>query len=133
MRNQATGAAAHDTQITVDGDVYFVRRDFDLIRRIEQAFGPLADLDRRLRRHELTAEDLVRLYGIVLKAQVSRPPVEILETHVMDEGIQAASEPLTRIVLTLFAGHKLAVAWLEAEAKAKADEDGQSENPQLPA
>ena len=124
-------SAAHDTRIVVDGDVYFVRRDFDLIRRIEQAFGPLAELDKALRRSALTAEKVAKLYGVVLQAQAARPAPGVIEAHIMNEGIPGASNPLAKIVLELFAGHKKMAAFLEADAKAKAESE--DENPPIPA
>lgn len=110
-------SAAHDTRIEIDGDVYFVRRDFDLMRRLEQAFGPLAELEQKLRRCALSGDDLVRLYGIALRDQASRPPADLVQTHVMDAGISECSDQIALLVLHLFAGHKRTVAWLEDEAK----------------
>lgn len=121
-------SAAHDTRIEVGGDLYWVRRDFDLIRRVEQAFGPLGELDAKLRRRGLTAEDLVRLFGIALKAQASRPDDDEVRAHVVDAGISEASDQLAVLMLHLFAGHRRTIKWLEAEAKREAGGDD-AENP----
>lgn len=125
-------SSAHDTQLDVGGDLYWVRRDFDLIRRVEQAFGPLADLDAKLRRCGLTGDELVRLMGIALKDQASRPPDEDLREHVAEAGIREASDQLALLVLHLFSGHKRAVAWLEAEAKRAAGANGEDTPPNPP-
>jgi hypothetical protein len=127
-------SAAHDTKLEIDGDTYWVRREFELMRRLEQAFGPLAELEQRLRRCALSGEELVRLYGIALQAQASRPPVDLVEAHVMAAGVAQCSDELAMLVLHLFAGHKRTVAWLEDEAKREAaakQEAGESapENP----
>ena len=108
---------AHDTRLEIDGDLYFVRRDFDLIRRLEQAFGPLSELNDKLRRFALPAESLVELLRIALLSQVSRPPDDQIRQHVLDVGIPEASDQAALLVLHLFSGHKRATAWLEAEAK----------------
>jgi len=118
---------AHDTRLEIGGDLYWVRRDFDLMRRIEQAFGPLTELDAKLRVCALTGDDLVRLTSIALKAQASRPPDDDIREHVLEVGVRDASDQLALLVLHLFSGHKRAVAWLEAEAKrdaAMAEEGG---------
>lgn len=125
-------SAAHDTQITVDGDLYFVRRDFDLMRRIEQAFGPLTDLDKMLRRNAVTVENISKLYGITLHAQRSRPEADVIQTHIANAGVMGCCADLAQLVLMLFAGHRQATAWLDAEAKAKANEVSDTENPPLP-
>lgn len=121
---------AHDTRLEIGGDLYWVRRDFDLIRRVEQAFGPLGELDRKLRVAGLTASQLVELAGVALKAQASRPPVEDIEEHVLDAGIAEASDQLALLVMHLFAGNKRAVAWLEAEARKEAGEDPPADPPE---
>ncbi len=108
---------AHDTPLTIDGDLYYVRRDFDLIRRIEQATGPLAELDQKLRRCHVAGEDLVKLLRIALARQDSRPPDDVIMDHIANDGIQATCEQLALLVMHLFAGHKAAVAWLKAEAE----------------
>ncbi len=129
-----TAHSSHDTRIVIDGDVYWVRRDFDLIRRVEQAFGPLGDLREKLRRCALTAEDLVRLTVVALKSQASRPPDDDIREHVANAGIVESSEQLELLVMHLFAGHTRTVAWLEAEAKREAETreeagGGAAENP----
>jgi hypothetical protein len=113
-------SAAHDTRLEIDGDLYWVRRDFDLMRRLEQAFGPLAELEQKLRRCALTGDELVRLYGVALHAQASRPAPEVVQQHVMGAGISECCDQLALLVLHLFAGHKRTVTWLDAEAKAAA-------------
>jgi hypothetical protein len=109
--------SAHDTGITIDGDLYYVRRDFDLIRRIEQTAGPLAEIDQKLRRCQFMGEDLVKLLRVALARQESRPPDDVIMDHIANEGIQSTCEQLNLLVMHLFAGHKAAVAWLQAEAQ----------------
>jgi hypothetical protein len=116
--------SAHDTALTVDGDLYWVRREFELIRRIEQAFGPLGALDRKLRSRELPAEQLVVLFRTVLSAQVSRPPDAELAEHVFTVGVPEASDQLALVVVQLFHGNKRAVALLEREAELEAAKRG---------
>lgn len=117
--------SAYDSEITVDGDLYWVRRDFDLMRRIEQAFGPLNALDGKLRSAALTADEIDRLYRIVLQAQAARPEPDVMQAHIFEAGVRACCNDLAMIVMQLFAGNKLAVEWLAAEAKAKSDAGGE--------
>lgn len=124
---------AHDTRLEVGGDLYFVRREFDLVRRIEQAFGPLAELNEKLRRFALTADELVKLYRAALLAQASRPPDELIAEHILEVGIPEASDQVAMLILHLFSGHKRAVAWLEAEAKKAAGEEEPSTEDPTPA
>jgi hypothetical protein len=121
--------SAHDTRIEIGGDVYWVRRDFDLMRRVEQAFGALADLDQKLRRCGLTADELHKLTVIALRSQVSRATDEDIQSHIVDAGIREASDQLALLVLHLFSGHRRAVAWLEAEAKREAGLDAAEDPP----
>lgn len=115
--------AAHDTAIVVDGDTYWVRRDFDLIKRLEQAFGPLVEIEQRLRRFAFTVDDLVRMLALVLRAQASRPPDDVVRDHVVVDGVREVCDQMAILVMQLFAGHKRASAWLAAEAKAQAGSD----------
>ena len=127
-------APHHDTRLEIGGDLYWVRRDFDLIRRLEQAFGPLAEIDRKLRGYAFTAEQIVDMMRTALKAQLSRPPDEDLFEHVLEVGIADACDQLALVVMHLFAGNKRAVAWLEAEAKkaAGASDDDPGGDPEDP-
>ncbi|MEL6375050.1 MAG: hypothetical protein AAFR04_13915 [Pseudomonadota bacterium] len=113
--------AAHDTRMEIDGDVYFVRRDFDLIRHIEQAFGPVGSIDQKLRGFEFKAADLVALYKLALQSQLAPPEDEVIRTHVTDAGIRQASHDIALLIMHLFAGNKQTVAWLEDEARRAAD------------
>lgn len=123
-------SGAHDTRLEVGGDLYWVRRDFDLIRRLEQAFGPLAEIDKKLRGYAFTADQIVDMMRTALRAQASRPPDEDLREHVLEVGIPEACDQLALLVLHLFSGNKRAVAWLEAEAKKAAGEAADDpENP----
>lgn len=121
---------AHDTSVEIDGDQYFVRRDFDLIKRIEQKSGPLADFDARLRRHSVTADDLFDMLRIILARQMSRPDDDTIRKHIFEAGIVSASMDVALVVGQLFNGNKRTIAWLKAEADAKAAEAaGGDENP----
>lgn len=122
---------AHDTKVEIGGDVYWVRRDFDLIRRIEQAFGPLAALDEKLRRRGVAVDDLVKLYAIVMKKQASPPPEAHVREHIAEGGIANAHDQLAVVVVQLFAGNARTVRWLMDEAK-KAEGGGEAAPPENP-
>lgn len=116
----------HDTRIEVDGDIYWVRRDFDLIVRIEQASGPLADFELKLRRSAVPANELFQMFRIVLASQASRPPDDLIRQHIFEIGIVTASAQIAEVVLHLFHGNKRTIAWLEEEASkaGKGDPEG---------
>lgn len=125
---------SYDSRISItdeDGDaaVFWVRRDFDLMRRIEQAFGALSELDLKLRRHALLAEQLVELYDIVLKAHESRPPADEIQSHVFQAGVPRCCDDLAVVVIYLFAGHRQAVAWIQAEHRRAAEGAGAGGDP----
>jgi hypothetical protein len=129
-------SGAHDTALTVDGDLFWVRRDFDLLKRFEQSFGTLAKLDRALRTREMPAEQLVAAYRVALAAQVSRPDDETIRRHVFEAGVPEASDQLAVLVVQLFHGNKRAVALLEREADldaAKRAGGADGANPPMPA
>lgn len=110
-------SAAHDTRIEVDGDTYFVRRDFDLIRRIEQASGPLAEIDGKLRSFSLSADAVCTLYKTALQAQRSRPDDDVIRDHIAEVGVREASQQIAILIMHLFAGNRRTIEWLKAEAE----------------
>lgn len=109
-------SAAHDSRLEIAGELYFVRRPFELMKAIEQRFGALAELERRLRGFNLTGEELIELAHIALRFARQKPPVEDVRQHLMDAGVKAFSEALVIIVIQLFAGHEAASKWLAEEA-----------------
>lgn len=127
-------SAAHSTSIEIDGDTYFVRRSFDLMRRAEQAFGPLHSLDQKLRQMAMPAADLSRLYRILLEETPDKPPPATIEKHIFEAGIAMCSKDVAVVILQLFAGHKQCLAWLEAELKsaAEAGKAWEAQNPPMP-
>ncbi len=127
-------SSAHSTSIEIDGDVFFVRRSFDLMRRAEQAFGPLHSLDQKLRQMGLTSAELLRLYRILLEETPDKPATGTIEKHIFEAGIRQCSSDAAVVILQLFAGHKQCVAWLEAELKAAAEKGKawEEQNPLMP-
>lgn len=117
-------SGAHDSEVKVGVATYWVRRDFDLIKGVEQAFGPLVELDGKLKRSLVTAADLAKLYKIVLAGQRQPPDAEEIGDHIADVGITEASSDLALLVVMLFAGHKKATAWIAEEATKKAEAAG---------
>jgi hypothetical protein len=126
--------AAHSTAITIGGDEYWVRRSFDLIKRIEQAFGPLDAIDKRLRARGYIGTDLVKLYRIAIEECPDRPGQPEIEEHVYQAGVVACCMDLAVLVLQLFSGHKQCVAWLEAEMKSASGvaREFEAQNPPMP-
>lgn len=126
--------AAHSTAITIGGDVFYVRRSFDLMKRLEQAFGPLHAIDQKLRVWGYATSDLAKLYRIALEECPDRPSADITADHIFEAGVRACSSELAVLILQLFAGHKQCVAWLEAEMKAASDtaREFEAQNPPMP-
>lgn len=94
---------------------FLVRNDFDLIRRIEAAFGPIRELNKRLAAQSVTAEHVVDLYGIALAKDPRAPERDDIEAHVMRLGVVRAVGPLLNLGLNLFAGNEKAAEWIKGE------------------
>lgn len=122
--------AAHPTPLVIGDETYAVRRDFDLIVRLEAAFGPLAEIEARLRKCFVKADDLVAMARVALKAQSDPPETETIRHHLADVGVREMSDQLAILILHLFNGHKRTIAWLQAEAeKASGGEDAEPHPP----
>lgn len=126
--------AAHSTAITIGGDQFYVRRSFDLMKRLEQAFGPLHAIDQKLRALGFASTDLAKLYRIALEELPDRPGSAEIETHIFEAGVNVCCTELSVLILQLFAGHKQCVAWLEAEMNAAAEtaREFEAQNPPQP-
>jgi hypothetical protein len=126
--------AAHSTALTIGGDQFYVRRSFGMMRRLEEAFGPLHAIDQKLRAAGYTAAELAKLYRMALEETSDRPGAVEIETHIFEAGVRACCQDLAILVLQLFSGHKQCVAWLEAEMKAAAEKsrEFEAQNPPMP-
>lgn len=115
---------AFDTPLDAGGRRYLVRSSFDLVRRIESAFGPLRDFSRRVATQSVTAAELADLYGIALADDPRVPAREDVEAHVMRVGIVRAAGAVLPLLLNLFAGNEKAAEWISEElARRETDDD----------
>ena len=112
-----------DSTLDVGGVRFLVRHDFDLIRRIESAFGPIRDLNKRIAAQSIRADEVADLYGSVL-AKSARPPERPdVEEHVMRHGIVRCCSGLLALTLNLFAGNERAAEWIATEIERRSIQD----------
>jgi len=114
---------ALDTPLDVGGVRFLVRHEFGLVRRLESAFGPLRELNRKLATQTLTANDLADLYGIALAQSERAPEREDIEAHLMRVGIVRAVEGVVPLMLGLFAGNEKASEWIRGELDKREPDD----------
>lgn len=108
-------SGALDTPVEVGGVRFLVRNDFDLIRRIEAAFGPIRELNRRIAAQSIRADEIADLYGIALAGDPRAPERSGIEAHIMRLGIVRSVAGLLPLMLNLFAGNEKAAEWIKGE------------------
>lgn len=96
---------AHDSEIRLGRWRLWVRRDLDLWRRIEQAFGALDPLEARLRACALTLDELTTLYRIALARQGQAVTDAAIGENIVRVGLVEASLPLQMLVMALGLGN----------------------------
>lgn len=101
-----TQHAAHASIIVVAGREYRVRRDFALICRIEERFGPLREFAERLEQVRFTVRDLADLYRLMLADQSPPPTPEEIQQQVVAIGIAGAVAVLHPISTAFFLGEE---------------------------
>lgn len=110
------GHPAHDVPVRVGTTEHYIRRTFDLMRRLEAGFGPLGALQARLWARNITADDLVKLYMLVLEDERFKdvlPQRQEVIDHVWQVGILRAVEPMSLVVSCLFIGNEKAADLLK--------------------
>lgn len=91
---------AFDLQIEFGGRTYAVRRDLDLLKRVEREFGPVLPLSQRLDQGAVAFDDLVRLLMLVLRGHpIDRDGVE--RWLFLKSGLRRASRNLALPLYTL--------------------------------
>jgi len=96
--------AAHASKITVGGQEYRVRRTFALICRIEERFGPIIELGKRLENAALTGREQVDLYKALLADCEDPPSDAALEDHLIRQGLIQVIAEVHPIVTSFFVG-----------------------------
>lgn len=111
---------AYDLRIAVCGETFAVRRTLDLALRMEQAFGAIIPLSRRLRACDLRLDDLAHVIDILLRddpdaADIGRRDISL---WLYANGLPKTSLLLAAELLTLIAGNE---AVGEYQARQQAD------------
>jgi hypothetical protein len=100
---------ALDCILPLGSGQFQIRRTFALMRRLENAFGPLHPLLQRLWQQKVTADEVQRLYILALEDVETfkelLPIREEIEAHIMQVGIAKCCEPLATLVACLFVGN----------------------------
>ncbi len=107
---------AHDVPVRVGDVEHYVRRSFDLMRRLEAGFGPLHNLQNRLWAYNITADELVKLYCLALEDQRFKdvlPDRKEVMAHIWKIGVQRACAPMAMLVSCLFVGNDRAADLLK--------------------
>jgi hypothetical protein len=97
---------AHASTLTMAGREYRIRREFELVCRVEERFGPLREFATRLEEARFTVRELVDLYRLLLADQ--NPPVTDgeIQAHVIDIGVIRAVAELHPISTAFFFGEE---------------------------
>lgn len=107
----------HSETIEIAGRSYHVRRDFETIRRIEEAVGPIGDVLRDIERLRITHALLADCYMAALVGCQPAPAREEVERHILSAGYARALQPIGRLLVNLFVGdERLEAALREGEA-----------------
>lgn len=97
---------AHASIITVAGREIRVRREFELICRIEERFGPLREFAERLESARFTVRELFDLYKALLADCEGVPTDEEIQQHVIDIGVIRVVTELHPISTAFFFGEE---------------------------
>lgn len=93
-----------DSELTVCGDVYFLRRSLGLMRRIEQRFGALAVLADKADRFALTLSELSGIIEECIRGAEGRPTRADIERWLFDAGIHAISRGVAKLLFEMTLG-----------------------------
>jgi hypothetical protein len=118
----------YDAEISVCGDVVFMRRSLGLLRRIEQRFGPLPTLFRALETADVTQSTIAGLYEELVRGADDAPRLPEIQSWIYAEGSFKTAKALAQIVGELAVGSAQLRAY-EDKRMAEAEE----RNPRKPA
>ena len=106
-------------EIEVCGDVWEIRRTLDLARRVEQRLGAIPTLARRMLAYDVTVDQLVVLYGEILRGAEDGPGRDDIADWIWrSKGSWAAQAELAPFVQELVIGYDKLVALQEQKAMA---------------
>jgi hypothetical protein len=97
---------AYASTLVVAGRQFRIRRDFDLILRIEERFGEIGAFILRAEQERLKANEIVDLYGLLLAGEDDPPSVDDIRGHIIAIGTLKAFYPALLICSSLFLGEE---------------------------
>ena len=114
---------AHASTLKLAGVEYRVRRDFGLVCRIEERFGPLIEFGKRLEELRFTVKDFADLYRILLaEAEPPAPADTEIQAHILANGLVACVKEVHPVSTAFFVGEERfmerVAAQLPAEGRA---------------
>lgn len=118
---------AYDLPVKCCGETFHVRRTLDLLRRVEQAFGPVYQLSFKLRTSAITTEELASLLYTLLKDERDAPKPTQIREWLFAAGVPHVAAALAPEVLTLIAGNDAVAS--HARRKAEPREGGEEPGP----
>lgn len=101
------------------GERWFVKRSMALLKRLEQAFGPIDPLSRRLDSGHVTSIELVLAYHLLLHGEAHAPSRQDIEAWIGEQGIHKPSRAISGQVFSLIMGNE-ELARMAAAEEAKA-------------
>jgi hypothetical protein len=111
-----TQNAAHASILKIAGTEYRVRRTFDLICSVEEAFGEIGAFILSADKERLKAPDIARLYGLLLAGQPNPPAAGIIQDHIAAVGTQESLRSALNICAMFFVGEERYMKTLWAPA-----------------
>ncbi len=125
----------YDLEIACCGETVFVRRSHALMRRLEQAGGPLQPLAERLAVGNITQAEVARIYRLLLDEQRVGPTPEAIEAWVFEVGTAVAARAIATDVLSFVMGNQMLRRLTEAQRRetgAVAPEPGEDDQQRGP-
>lgn len=96
----------YDLPVPCCGETYRVRRTLELALHVEQQFGPIFPLSRRLRVMEVGLEELALLVRTLVKDEPDAPSKNEIRAWLYQHGGARLGPLLAGEVLTLIAGNE---------------------------
>lgn len=125
---------AQDAWVECCGERYLVRRTLDLLRRLEQIAGPAWPLSLRLRRAEITQDDLALLFEASLRDEPGAPSRADIRGWLFEQGTHKPALAMAGVVASLSIGNAALRALHGADAPAASvDGEGGDETDPTPA
>lgn len=107
----------YDLVFDCAGTRWLVKRSMTLLKRIEQAFGPVDPFSRRLDAGHVTSTELALAYHLLLHGEMDGPSRKDIEAWIGEQGIHKPAKAISGQIFSLVMGNE------ELRALASAEEE----------